>query len=144
MKIVLGYGLQFLGLGLVVLAMFTATQNPVRPLWHFLLLGVLAGAPPIVWGARLLHQGRGTGASYDRATLQMAILLVFALGCGSLVALPVWIMGLGWLPWDVRIMQGWLVAFILALALTHRWLRRWLFDSLEPRLWARWQAARKS
>jgi hypothetical protein len=141
MKTVLGFALMFAGMGLAVACMFSAGMQPTIPLWEFVGAAVLLGAPLMIAGGRLAHQGSvpvGTPpeqaeATYQRETFRAAV----AIGCmaigGLLMAAPVFVMATGLVPWDPTFAVWWYGGWCVVGKLGSRRIFRPLFKAIEQR-----------
>lgn len=142
MRYLAGYLLTFAGLGWVVLCLTYAGRFPATPFWVFLCAALAGAVPLMVIGGRLGHRGTlpaGAGAEEKRAeyrkdTFRVAVVLGWLFAWGFLGALPVVVIGAGWLPRNPNAVAVWFGAVAVGSGVT----ARLLYPALERRALAWW------
>jgi hypothetical protein len=141
-----GYALVFLGLGVAAGVFLTAGRYPTVPLWWFVSVAVVLGAPLMIAGGRLNARGRGqvmdimpesATEEYHRQNVLMAAYLGFILAQGFLVATPVLARGTGLVFPSDTFVSVWVVVSMLALCAGREWVTRPVWRAIERRLLAR-------
>lgn len=133
MRRLAGYLLTFAGLGWVVLCLWASMRFPAAPFWVFLCAAFAGAVPLMVIGGRLGQRSTlSTGAQraeYYRDMFRLAVRLGWLFAWGALAAAPVFVAGVGWLPWNPNAMVAWYVAVLFGSAVT----ARWYYPALERR-----------
>lgn len=134
-----GYAMVFLGLGVATAALFVAGFFPAAPLWIFIAVGVVLGAPLMLAGGWLYNRGRvllGTPVEQveaehraGTATFARLVLLVWLMGLWC--AAPLFVRATGLANPNDAIVSLWVAVWMLAFTAGARWTTQPLWYAIE-------------
>jgi len=139
----LGYSLTFLGLAVVVVALFAAGSYPGVSLWVFVSGGIVVGAPLMIAGGRIDSRGRELvlGMSpeeavreYRQGVVLLAVYLAVLLLQGFWVAAPMFLCVFGLAQPGDPFVSVWIVTWVLLFCAGREWITRPLMRAAARRI----------